>query len=67
MRADWTQPYYNQRIDLSANICHDIYNIKFKLDLTKYNDPFYSYKILSEFYNIDIKNIAIGLCLYLKL
>lgn len=61
MRADWTKPYYDQRIDLSANICHDIYNIKFKLDLTKYNDPFYSYKILSEFYNIDIKNIAIGL------
>ena len=61
MRADWTQPYYNQRIDLSSNICYDIYNIKIKLDLTKYNDPFYSYKILSEFYNIDIKNIAIGL------
>lgn len=61
MRADWTKPYYDKIRDLSTNICHDNYNINVKFDLTKYNDPFYSYNILSKFYNIDVKNITIGL------
>jgi len=61
MRANWQKPFYERKINLSTNICHDIYNIDVNLDLLRYNDPYYSYKILSDFYNIDIKNITIGL------
>jgi len=61
MRASWQIPYYDKKINLSTNICHDIYNINVNLDLSCYNDPYYSYKILSDFYNINIKNITIGL------
>lgn len=63
MRNDWSKQYYiyNGKLNLSTNVCIDKYNINVNLDVTKYNDAYASYNILSNYYNVDIKNIAIGL------
>jgi histidinol-phosphate/aromatic aminotransferase/cobyric acid decarboxylase-like protein len=64
----WYHPFYDNDgiLNLSNNVCYDqilINDLNTSLDLKKifeYPDPFLTYVTLSNFLNINIKNIAIG-------
>ena len=54
------QPKYD-RLDLSANVCVDVHIPKFEFDHHVYDDSAISYNVLSEYHQIDCKNLVIGL------
>lgn len=63
IRPDWRLERYDSsgKIDLSTNICHDIYLPKWDLTFDKYHNESKLYTILSDHYQIDMSNICIGL------
>ena len=67
-RPRWYENYYdnNEILDLSNNICYDeilkselIFNIECN-NIFKYPDPAKTYRVLSNYLDIDVRNIAIG-------
>lgn len=62
-RLDWRVPHYNDssKIDLSTNVCHDIHNPSWVLDMSKYCDEYKAYDILATHYDVSVDNICIGL------
>jgi histidinol-phosphate aminotransferase len=61
-RRDWTEPLPpTSLLDLSSNVCYD-QHLKFSLDQSvfEYPDDSLAYHQLSQYYNINSKNIAIG-------
>jgi len=63
IRPDWRLDRYDTsgKIDLSTNICHDIYLPEWNLTFDKYHNESKLYTILSDHYQIDMSNICIGL------
>lgn len=64
MRLNWWDRCYeydSERIDLSTNICYDDLLPSWSFDFNRYSDEAICYEILSEYYHVNIKNIAIGL------
>lgn len=68
LRPKWYENYYNNDniLDLSNNICYDgilLSELNFNINhfnISRYPDPAKTYKILSRYLDIDVKNIAIG-------
>ena len=64
MRLNWWKRGYEDdggRIDLSTNVCYDCCLPDWKLNFKKYSDEAICYEILSDYYNVDVRNIVIGL------
>jgi len=67
IRPDWTLQKESRGIDLSRNVAHDrILNKKIKHIISKsnffldYANEYVLYKSISDYYKIDLKNLAIG-------
>lgn len=62
MRPPWDKKEsISEILDLSQNVCIDSHLPVFTFDPLVYDDPYYSYKALSEYHNVSIDAIAIGL------
>lgn len=69
-RVDWTLlPKEDKRLDLSSNVCHDevlqrlishLLQRKRGVKYYQYPNEGLTYQTLSDFYGIDVRNIAIG-------
>jgi len=63
LRPAWDEDQYHHdyKIDLSTNVCFDAANPVWEFDLTSYTDASRCYDILSQYHDVNTRQIAIGL------